>query len=400
MGIIYNIEEAIKNSAFNVLQEPIKMILDNQIEAYEKNSIISKFFVMKTTDRYMEEYRSMTSMDGFKPTEDMEVAPISDFEESYFQQFTFQIWTNSFVISKQTMEDGKLMDVDMKANAFIKGYNRTREQYAVAMIGAALGNTGNTYEDLKITDKSGKGMDTVTGDIEGERQQYFHGQHKTVQLRDGRPQITQSNKFTATLNFTDGVTPDLEEKVLDVLGQVESIMATYKDDKGNITPVEVDTIFVGQNYRLIDILTRGLKSKYGASMDGNGINTQYGKYKLVVSPYLSGIDGFKDADNGLILASSSRNREGLGAVWFDRKPLEVRSYKDDKTEANVWAGRARWGAGFGDFRAMSYISFPTSSASAVATNNNATTITPITTGIKAVNIVNSETKPVNTKTIA
>ena len=400
MGIIYNIEEAIKNSAFNVLQEPIKMILDNQTEAYEKNSIISKFFVMKTTDRYMEEYRSQTSMDGFKPTEDMEVAPISDFEESYFQQFTFQIWTNSFVISKQTMEDGKLMDVDMKANAFIKGYNRTREQYAVAMIGAALGNTGNTYEDLKITAKSGKGMDTVTGDIEGERQQYFHGQHKTVQLRDGRPQITQSNKFTATLNFTDDVTPDLEEKVLDVLGQVESIMATYKDDKGNITPVEVDTIFVGQNYRLIDILTRGLKSKYGASMDGNGINTQYGKYKLVVSPYLSGIDGFKDADNGIILASSSRNREGLGAVWFDRKPLEVRSYKDDKTEANVWAGRARWGAGFGDFRAMSYISFPTGSASAVATNNNPTTITPITTGIKAVNIVNSETKPVNTKTIA
>lgn len=400
MGIIYNIEEAIKNSAFNVLQEPIKMILDNQTEAYEKNSIISKFFVMKTTDRYMEEYRSTTSMDGFKPTEDMEVAPISDFEESYFQQFTFQIWTNSFVISKQTMEDGKLMDVDMKANAFIKGYNRTREQYAVAMIGAALGNTGDTYDDLKITAKSGKGMDTVTGDIEGERQQYFHGQHKTVQLRDGRPQITQSNKFTATLNFTDGVTPDLEEKVLDVLGQVESIMATYKDDKGNITPVEVDTIFVGQNYRLIDILTRGLKSKYGASMDGNGINTQYGKYKIVVSPYLSGIDGFKDADNGLILASSSRNREGLGAVWFDRKPLEVRSYKDDKTEANVWAGRARWGAGFGDFRAMSYISFPTSSASAAATNNNATVITPTTTGVKAVNIVNSETKPVNTKTIA
>lgn len=407
MGIIYNIEEAIKNSAFNVLQEPIKMILDNQTEAYEKNSIISKFFVMKTTDRYMEEYRSQTSMDGFKPTEDMEVAPISDFEESYFQQFTFQIWTNSFVISKQTMEDGKLMDVDMRANAFIKGYNRTREQYAVSMIGAAL---GNTYEDLKITDKSGKGMDTVTGDIEGDRQQYFSKLHKTVKLRDGRKQITQSNKFYATIDFTDGVTPDIEEKVLDVLGQVESIMSTYKDDKGNITPVEVDTIFVPQNYRLIDILTRGLKSRYGAAMDGNGINTQYGKYKIVVSPYLSAIEGFrgeefrdeqdnKHVDNGIILASSSRNKEGLGAVWFDRKPLEVRSYKDDKTEANVWAGRARWGAGFGDFRAMSYIAFPGEGASA-KTKSDATLITPITTGVKAVNVVNSETKPVNTKTIA
>lgn len=385
MGIIFNIEEAIKNSAFNVLQEPIKMILDNQTEAYEKNSIIDKFFVKKTSDRYMEEYRSMTSMDGFQPTEDMEVAPISDFEESYFQQFTFQIWTNSFVISKQTMEDGKLMDVDMRAQAFIKGYSRTREQYAVEMIGAAL---GNTYPEHKILAKAGKGMDTVEGNIEGDKRQYFHGLHKTVKLKDGRKQITQSNKFYAELDFEDGVTPDLEEKVLDVLGQVESIMATYKDDKGNITPVDVDTIFVGQNYRLIDILTRGLKSRYGAAMDGNGINTQYGKYKIVVSPYLSGIEGFTDKDNGLILASSSRNREGLGAVWFDRKPLEVRSYKDDKTEANVWAGRARWGAGFGDFRAMSYISFPKSGlASAVATNNEAVKITPITTGVKAVNVV-------------
>lgn len=383
MGIIFNIDEAIKNSAFNVLQEPVKMILDNQTEAYEKESIIKKVFVVKTTDRYMEEYRSTTSMDGFRPTEDMEVAPISDFEESYSVKYTFQPWTNSFVISKQTMEDGKLMDVDMKAHAFIKGYNRTREQYAVSMIGAGL---GNVYDDLKITKNSGLGMDTVDGDIEGTRQQYFHNKHKTVKLKDGRAQIEQSNKFTATLNLSDGVTPDLEEKILDVLGQVEAKMAVYKDDKGNIVPVEVDTIVIGKNYRLVDILMRGLKSRYGAAMGGNGINTQYGKYEIVVSPYLSGIEGFRDADGGMLLLSKERNKEGLGLTWFDRKPLEVRSYKDDKTEANIWAGRARWGAGFGDFRAMSYVSFPQAGASGKATVN-ADVITPVTTGVKAVNVV-------------
>lgn len=383
MGIIFNIEEAIKNSAFNIYQEPIQMILDNQTEAFERDSIIPKFFVMKTTDRYIEEYRSMTTMDGFKPTEDMEVAPIADFEESYYQQFTHQTWTNSFVISKQTMEDNKLIEINTTAVGFIKSYGRTREQYAVRMIGAAL---GNTYDEYKILAKSGRGMDTVDGTIEGEKQQYFHNKHKTVKLKDGRKQIEQSNKFYAELDFESGTTPDLEEKVLDVLGQVESKMATYKDDKGNIVPVSVDTIFVGQNYRLIDILTRGLKSRYGAAMGNNGINTQYGKYQIVVSPYLSAIEGFEDKDNGMILASSSRNSEGLGAVWFDRKPLEVRSYMDDKTEANVWAGRARWGAGFGDFRAMSYISFPTADANAVA-KSNADKLVGVSTGVKAVSVV-------------
>jgi hypothetical protein len=309
----------------------------------------------------------------------MEVAGISDFEESYFQQFTTQIWTNSFVVSKQTMEDNKMMDIDTKSMGFIKSYGRTREQYAVHMIGAGL---GHTYTDYKIYAKAGKGMDTVDGDIEGTRQQYFHNQHKTVKLRDGRDQITQSNKFYADLKF-DANIPDLEEKVLDVLGQVEAKMAVYTDDKGNIVPVDVNKIVTGKNYRLVDILMRGLKSKYGAAMEGNGINTQYGKYKVVVNPYLSGIKGFTDKESGLLLISDERNREGLGAVWFDRVPLTVRSYVDQKTEANVWAGRARFGAGYGDFRAMSYVAFPQTGADAIATSN-ADKITPTTTAVKAV----------------
>ena len=382
-GIIFNIHEAVKNSAFNVLQEPIKMFMENQTEAFEKESIINKVFVMKTTDKFREEYRSITAMDGFKPTEDMEVAGISDFEESYNKQFMFQTWTNSFVISKQTIEDKRDMDVTQMSQMFIKSFGRTREQYAVQFIAAGL---GKTHDGFKISALAGKGADTVDGTIEGAKQQYFHNAHKPVGHGKTGRKFVQSNKFYAEIDGLSNDKPmalNVEEAILDVLGQVESIMSTYKDDKGNIVPVSVDTIVIPQNYRLVDILTRGLKSKYGAAMDGNGVNLQYGKYKLVVSPYLSGVDGFEDADNSLILLSSERNREGLGLVWFDRKPLEVRSYIEDKTEANVWAGRARWGAGFGDFRAMSYITF------GAAERTNADKITPVTTGVKAVNVVNT-----------
>lgn len=382
-GIIFNIHEAVKNSAFNVLQEPIKMFMENQTEAFEKESIINKVFVMKTTDKFREEYRSITAMDGFKPTEDMEVAGISDFEESYNKQFMFQTWTNSFVISKQTIEDKRDMDVTQMSQMFIKSFGRTREQYAVQFIAAGL---GKTHDGFKISALAGKGADTVDGTIEGAKQQYFHNAHKPVGHGKTGRKFVQSNKFYADIDGLSNDKPmalNVEEAILDVLGQVESIMSTYKDDKGNIVPVSVDTIVIPQNYRLVDILTRGLKSKYGAAMDGNGVNLQYGKYKLVVSPYLSGVDGFEDADNSLILLSSERNREGLGLVWFDRKPLEVRSYIEDKTEANVWAGRARWGAGFGDFRAMSYITFGADE------RTNADKITPVTTGVKAVNVVNT-----------
>ena len=42
MAIIFNIGESVKLSAFNILQEPIKMLMENETEAFEKQSLISK----------------------------------------------------------------------------------------------------------------------------------------------------------------------------------------------------------------------------------------------------------------------------------------------------------------------------------------------------------------------
>lgn len=376
-GIIFNIQEALNNSAFNILQEPIKMILENEVEAFEKSSIIDKVFVMKTTDKYREEFRSTTTMDGFRPTEDMEVAGISDFQEGYSKQFVFQTWTNSFVVSKQTMEDNQMMSIEPKAMGFIKSYGRTREEYAVNVIGAALGGDMSAKQtELGIKPAHGKGMDTVLGDLEGDKQVYFHKAHEPVKINGKSLTATQSNRYQALVNIDDPTEGNLEEKVMDAIERVASYAKQFKDDKGNIVPVNYTRIVLGEDYRLNDLIMRALKSRYGSPMGGNGVNLVYGKYEVITNAYLSGVKGFTDADHGLLLIDPQRNKEGLGAVWFDRKPLEVRSYKDDRTEANVWAGRARFGAGFGDFRAISYLHFN------AVDDGKSTTYTPVTTGVQ------------------
>ena len=376
-GIIFNIEESVNNSAFNILREPIKMILENETEAFEKESIIPQVFVMKTSDKYREEFRSSTAMDGFKPTEDLEPAGLSDFEEGYSKQFVFQTWTNAFMVSKQTIEDNNLMTIEPKAMGFIKSYGRTREIYAVNMLGAALGKVNNAY---KITKNSGLGMDTTDGTIEGTKQQYFHNAHKPVgHGKEGR-NFTQSNKFYANIAW-DGSDPELEEKVIDIIEQAASNMKTFKDDKGNIIPCNPTKIVMAEDYRLNDVVMRALKSKYGTRMGANGVNLAYGKYELIINPYLADIPGFKAEDHGLILLDPARNKEGLGAVWFDRVPLQVDSYIDKKTKANIWDGRARFGAGFGDFRAMTYINLNNRET------ENSTELTPLATSVKAVKVV-------------
>lgn len=375
MAIIFNIDEAVRNSAFNILQEPFKMMMTKSAEAFERQSIIPYLYVVQSMDTFQEEYRSKTSMDGFKPTEDMEVAGISSFEESYRMVMRTQTWTNSFVVSKQTMEDNQLQQINPDAMGFVKGYYRTRENYAVRMIGAAL---GEDYAEYKIkASVQGLGSDTADGTIEGTRVPYFKNNHKTV-----GGTYTQSNKFKTSAALTiDGSDPEEEAKIADLIGQIDSIMSTYKGDKGEIIPTDIDTIIIAEDFRLKDALQRALRSRYNERMGSNGVNLFYGKYELVVNPYLNQLAAFSENKKGILLVSRSKNRECLGAVWKDRVPLEIRSYIDNDTQANVWAGRARFGVTFGDFRAMAYLSLNNTS------DANSTALTAKATGVKLVKTV-------------
>lgn len=382
MGIIFNIGESVKLSAFNILQEPIKMLMENETEAFEKQSLISKVYVMKTTDKFQEEYRSRTAMDGFKPTEDMEVPNITDFGEGYRKTFRTQIWTNSFVISKQTIEDNQSMDINTSAVGFIKSYGRTREQFAFDLLaGAVTSTTGFAEIQGKKFDVRGGDTDDGSVDGTGTPQLYFHNDHKFVGQKTYGDEDGQSNKFCVT-NGIDLGSEGGVEKLIDAIEIVASKMAAYKDEKGNLLALGPSQIIIpGGQFRLRDALMIGLKSRYGSSLGANGVNTFYGKYEIIEAPYLNGKPGFKQEDMGILLVDPSTNKEYLGAVWFDRTSLEVSSNVDPYTKANVWDGRARFGAGFNNYRAMAYLHAGATSGASAGSTDNAEAIEPDPIGI-------------------
>lgn len=344
-AIIFNIGESVKLSAFNILQEPIQMLMENEKEAYEKSSILPKIYVMKSMNKYQEEYRSSTKMGNFKPTEDLEPASLTDFEEGYGKVFRTQIWTNSFVVSKQTIEDNQDMQINVTAMGFIKTYGRSRELYGHAMLVGALDGE-ITYEGKKF---DCKGMDTVDGSVDGAKQVYFHNAHKSVIAGVA----DQSNKFRASIDLN---APNAHEKLLSLIGTVETAMMNYTDYNGNPVLVSPSRIIIPNYYAFKDCLLTALKTQYTSVMGDNGVNLQYGKWDVVVTPYLNGKTGFTEADQAFIMIDPNFNRENLGAVWFDRTPLEIDSYIDKGNKANVWDARARYGVGFADFRAMAYVS--------------------------------------------
>ena len=349
MAIIFNIGEALKLSAFNVLQEPVKMLMEKETEAFEKGSKLSEVYVMKTTNKYQEEFRSRTAMDGFKPTEDMEPAGLSDFGEGYRKVFRTQIWTNSFVISKQAIEDNQMLDINANAVGFIKSYHRTREDFGFSMLAAAVSTTdgfGN-YEGKKFDLRGG---DTLNGDVETGAPAPYFGKHLLVNNAG-----TYYNKFKTNDKVDLGAEEGIQ-KIIDVIDQVADKMAAYTDEKGNLLALKPTKILIpGGQSKLRSAIEIGLKSKYGSTLAANGINTFYGSFELVELPYLNNKPGFTAADQGILIMDPVANREYLGAVWFDRTSLEIDSYVDKGNKANVWDGRARFGVGFNNPRAIAYV---------------------------------------------
>jgi hypothetical protein len=48
----------------------------------------------------------------------------------------------------------------------------------------------------------------------------------------------------------------------------------------------------------------------------------------------------------------SRYNSMAGLMFCERVPLEVKSYIDENTDANIWKGRGRWSAAPVDWRAI------------------------------------------------
>lgn len=387
MAIIFNISEAIKSSEFNVLGLSIPMLLENQVEEFEKGSKISKLFVNKTLTGYSQSFHTSVSHGGFRPSEDMEIAKLHDWEDSYGKTFTAQTWKDSFAISQEAREDAKDLEIEGKVRDFSTNYARTREQYCAATAAGALAGS-YTYGGKKF---SAKAIDSVDAEIDGQKQLYFHKHHFTsvkvadaadfVEMNGYAPWTVSSEEATATgllpgdvyatrpqsnkflivggdgtkgsakgLNFlkvnpTQGDTAAnmaIYDQIRFLLDKIREIGHQHRDYDGKLVPLEYSRIIMPSNAKLRKAIVAAL----GASLtEGPFEGPMKGdQYELVEWAYLNGLPGFGANEFGMIIVDPSRNERELGFTLWDRVPLTVKSYLTDGNDTMVWYGRARFKA--------------------------------------------------------
>lgn len=320
-NITFSEGSGVNDSIFGKSQAPIRMMLMKRGEQFEAESIIKRIFKQDKSTHWAEKYTSETAMDGFKVAGENGAYPTDGQEEGFSKVLEAVTWKDSFSLSREIIDDSVTRTLKKKPAGFVAAYYRTREKLGAAMLGGAIsGNSSAAYAGGNFDLKTADGVNL------------FYAAHPAKIKGD-----TQCNLFSDAFSA-------------DALGMLEVKMQNTRGDNDEILDVAPDTILIPN----IHSLKKAVFAAIGADKDpetaNNGFNYQFGRWNVIVWPYLNQYIASGTAP--WLLMDSRYNEEYGSLIWLDRVPLDVRSTIDENTDANVWRGYARFTAGFHDWRGI------------------------------------------------
>lgn len=326
-GIIFSKSSGLNDSIYGKSLQPIRAMIEQQVEAFQEMSVLDKLFVMDTTKNFAEKYTYETSAGNFEATGEGGAIPRTSMQEGYSKVIEPDEWKNSFEVTQTMIEDAKMGKIKSGANKFTLSYNRTRE-----LFGTTLFNNANATSIAFGNGAYKKNYDISCADGLA----LFSGVHPSKTGGYG----TQSNYFANQFSY-------------DALCLGEEAMQNYRDDDGNLLNVMPDTIIIPNKARTKKLVFDAIGAEgIPNTTNTNSFSYQYGRWNVIITPYLSTLSGVTGGMDNWWLMDSKFNEAYFGSVWLDRIPLSVKSYVDENTDNMINKGRARFGAGFNNWRAF------------------------------------------------
>lgn len=321
-GFIMSEAAGFMDSAFGKSKEPIAAVLENSLEAFEQKSVLDKIFSMRTSKRWAEKMTALSAMGGFEPVGENGSHPKTDMAEVYSKTFEHTVFKNRFEITREMMDDSNWDLARLRAQKFAQSYARDREVFGQRLL------AGGTGEYITFgTGANEKRFSTLTAD----GKPLFSTAHPSYFDK----KKVQSNMFS-------------NEFSVEMLDYMETAMQSFEDDKGNILGIIPDTIIIPNDAKLKREIFAAIGADKDPDTNQNGFNYQFGRWNIIIMQYWKPAAG----THPFIMLDSSFNDVDGTAIWYDRVDLEVKAYEDNDTNAAVYDGYARWGAGFNNWRGM------------------------------------------------
>ena len=326
--MIFSKASGLADTIYGKVQDPIKKFITDS-EAFEKkNSQVENIFNVIPLETYGARFGYLTSQDDFEDVGEGGEYPESSVVEGYQKFIEATTWKSMRKVTEEMLDDSKsigMVKVRQSFADFVPSFYRTREKFAANYLN--FGNATSFTLKNKIYDSScADGL------------ALFSNAHTVAPGARGTE--TQSNYFDAVFSY-------------DNLCRVEELMQKIRDDDGEFAGIQPDTIIIPNNARIKKLVADAIwaKQEQAAISADSGYNYQAGRWHVITWNYLNNFSGI-DAGTDVWFLMDSRRNEIDGLMFCDRKPLTVKSFIDEYTDNNIWAGRSRFSAGGVNWRCI------------------------------------------------
>lgn len=322
MALVFAKNSGLNDDLWKVNDQIVRAVLqDTDNEKNDDDALVSAIYNVEKSDKFAEKISSMTEMGNFAIVDEGDAGIQDEIQQGFSKLIPHYQFMKGFTCTAEMNEDGDINSMKVAAANYVRAYKRSRAQYA----SDALTTEGASFVF------GGKTLDKTTGDGKG----LFATDHPYAKAGLSG---TQSNVFTNAFG-SDSV----------MLNKLANVGRNFKNASGNVMGYTFDTIIIPSNVPdLEDTIRKIIKSDLTVGSNYNDVNTQKGLWKLIVDHRWQVSGAYKP----YILMSSEANKELQSAMFYDRIPLTIKDWVDNKTANLEWMGRARMSAGFNSWQSF------------------------------------------------
>ena len=314
-------------------------IYDADAQQNKYDDLVKAMTLEKKSKRWGEKSTVMGGLGDFEIKNEGADAAEDSYEEGYSKFIAHNTFSKSVVITKEMRDDNQWDDAETKVVNLVQASKRTRAKFVTMALTSSVGAT------TTMTFGGKSGLDIACADALA----LFNSAHP---LKNAGSGVTQGNHFSDVLGSDTTV-----------LNKVANAMRNFKDDRGEVLGFTADTIIVpGNDPEYEDFVKRVIGSDGEVGTNHNDINTQRGKWKIVVNPLWT--PTISSTNHPLIIMSSEALKELQGTKFFNRTPLDIENEVKTESRNLVYNGFERYSLAFTNWRHVALIG--SSDADAVA----------------------------------
>ena len=298
-------------------------ILDADANRNNDDELVKALANVKGSKRFAEKATTIESLGDFTAKAEGADAAEDTFEEGYDSLIQHIAFSKTVILSRELADDGNVDMMKARATNMVKAYKRSRAKYLTQLLTTSVGTTTTmswgTQTGINIAAPDGQAI--------------FSAAHPLKAVTG----VTECNLYSDGFGTTD-----------DVLNALANKMRNFRDDKGNVLGLLADTVVIPGNAPALEKAVKAVIGSDGEiGTNNNDINTQRGKWKLVVD-YLWTPTFTTNAP--FIIMSSEANKDLLGTMFYDRVALDIAQEVKTESRNLVYNGYSRWSAGTNNWR--------------------------------------------------